>query len=189
MPNLKISQLPELTAITSNAEFAVAQSGVTYRVKAGNNSSGNLYGSFFSSVDQTITANTPKAMSASTQDLSSGIIVVDGSKFTIASGGTYNIQFSAQIKQGANSALMSIWFKKNGNDIPDSATQMDLQNNNSYVFALNFITQVNSNDYVEIWWASNSSTTTIEHFPEAPNVDVSYTRPAIPSLIVTITQI
>jgi len=33
MPNLPISQLPELTAVTANAEFAVAQSGTTYRVK------------------------------------------------------------------------------------------------------------------------------------------------------------
>jgi len=35
MPNLPISQLPELStsAITGNAEFAVAQSGVTYKVK------------------------------------------------------------------------------------------------------------------------------------------------------------
>jgi hypothetical protein len=33
MPNLPISQLPELTAVTSNAEFAVAQGGTTYKVK------------------------------------------------------------------------------------------------------------------------------------------------------------
>jgi hypothetical protein len=33
MPNLPISQLPELTAMTANAEFAVAQDGVTYKVK------------------------------------------------------------------------------------------------------------------------------------------------------------
>jgi hypothetical protein len=189
MPNSTISQLPELTAITSNAEFAVAQNGTTYKVKGGYVSSGNLYGSFYSSVDQTISANTPKAMSASTQDLSNGVTVVDGSKFTVASGGTFNLQFSAQVKQGSNSALTSIWFKKNGNDITDSATQMDLQNNTSYVFVLNFITQLAANEYVEIWWASNSSNTTIEHFPAGPNVDVSYTRPAIPSLIVTVTQV
>lgn len=189
MPNLPISQLPELTAITSSAEFAVAQDGVTYKVKAGNTSSGNLYGSFFSSVDQNIVANTPKAMSADTQDLSNGITVVDGSKFTVVSGGTYNIQFSAQVKQFSNSALMSIWFRKNGVDIDDSATQMDLQNNTSYVFALNFLVELNSNEYVEIWWASNSDNTTIEHFAAAPNVDVNYTRPAIPSLIVTLTQV
>jgi len=33
MPNLPISLLPELTAITSNAEFVVEQSGTTYRIK------------------------------------------------------------------------------------------------------------------------------------------------------------
>jgi hypothetical protein len=33
MSNLPISQLPELTAITQNAEFAVAQEGTTYRIK------------------------------------------------------------------------------------------------------------------------------------------------------------
>lgn len=189
MPNLPISQLPELTAITSNAEFAVAQSGVTYKVKAGYVSSGNLYGSFFSDVDQPITENTPKAMSASTQDLSNGITVVDGSKFTVASGGTFNVQFSAQIKQGSNSALMSIWFRKNGVDVPDSATQLDLQNNNSYVFALNFLVQLNANEYMELYWASNSSNTRIEHFSAGPSGGVTYTRPAIPSLIVTVTQV
>jgi len=33
MPNLPISSLPELTAITSNAEFVVEYSGTTYRIK------------------------------------------------------------------------------------------------------------------------------------------------------------
>lgn len=33
MPNLPISQLPELTAITSNSEFVVEESGTTYKIK------------------------------------------------------------------------------------------------------------------------------------------------------------
>lgn len=189
MSNLPISQLPELTAITSNAEFAVAQSGVTYRVKAGNISSGNLYGSFFDTNDQTITLNTPKAMSASTTDISNGVTVVDGSKFTVASGGTFNLQFSAQVKQASNSALMSVWIRKNGLDVAESSTQLNLQNNTSYVFALNYLIELGTGEYVELWWASDSSNTTLEHFPEGPNVDTSYTRPAIPSLIVTLTQV
>jgi hypothetical protein len=36
MPNLPISSLPELTALTQNAEFAVAEGGTTYRVKTSN---------------------------------------------------------------------------------------------------------------------------------------------------------
>ena len=33
MPNLPISSLPELTAITSNAEFVVEEAGTTYKIK------------------------------------------------------------------------------------------------------------------------------------------------------------
>jgi len=33
MPNLPISSLPELTAITQNAEFVVEQAGTTYKIK------------------------------------------------------------------------------------------------------------------------------------------------------------
>ena len=36
MPDLPISLLPELTAITQNAEFTVSQDGTTYRVKNSN---------------------------------------------------------------------------------------------------------------------------------------------------------
>jgi hypothetical protein len=49
MPNLPISQLPELlsSAITANAEFAVAQGGTTYRVKQGSlNPYSQVYGLF-----------------------------------------------------------------------------------------------------------------------------------------------
>lgn len=49
MPNLPISQLPELasSAITANAEFAVAQAGTTYRVKQGSlNPYPQVYGLF-----------------------------------------------------------------------------------------------------------------------------------------------
>ena len=33
MPNLPISSLPELTAVTANSEFAVEYSGTTYKIK------------------------------------------------------------------------------------------------------------------------------------------------------------
>lgn len=49
MPNLPISQLPELfsSALTQNAEFAVAQSGTTFRIKQGTlNPYPTVYGLF-----------------------------------------------------------------------------------------------------------------------------------------------
>ena len=78
MPNLPISQLPELTAITSNAEFAVAQAGTTYRVKAGYASSGNLFISAYQSTTQSgFTTTAAYSVSASTVAYSNGISLVD----------------------------------------------------------------------------------------------------------------
>jgi len=186
MSNLPISGLPEITSLTPNAEFAVAQGGVTYKVKAANVTTGVLYGSFFSDLDQPISTNVPKAMSANTTDLSSGISVVDGSKFTVSTGGTFNIQFSAQIAQGSNTAEVGIWLRKNGADVSDSTTVLDLQNNTRYLFALNYYLELTSGQYVELWWASSSSNTTIEYIPLQTT---PYNRPAVPSLIVTMSQV
>lgn len=64
MPNLPISQLPELTAVTANAEFAVAQSGTTYKVK---NSTLSPYPTMYGLYSQTgatltITGTTEQSM-------------------------------------------------------------------------------------------------------------------------------
>lgn len=66
MPNLPISQLPELvsSAITANAEFAVAQAGTTYRVKQSSlNPYPQVYGLFSQTgATQTITGVTEQSM-------------------------------------------------------------------------------------------------------------------------------
>lgn len=66
MPNLPISQLPELlsSGITNNAEFAVAQAGTTYRIKQGSlNPYPQVYG-LFSQTGSTIpiTGTTEQSM-------------------------------------------------------------------------------------------------------------------------------
>lgn len=57
MPNLPISQLPELTGITSNAEFAVAQGGVTYKIKNSNLSPYPTVYGLFSQTGNSITVS------------------------------------------------------------------------------------------------------------------------------------
>lgn len=189
MPNLPISQLPELTAITSNAEFAVAQSGTTYRIKAGFASSGNLHGSFHSEVTQfSIPEDTALVMSAATTDYSEGVTVVDNSKFTVASGGTYNLQFSSVFKklQGGTIEFISIWPRINGIDVPWSNTDVSMANNNELVVAAwNFLLEMNGGDYVELMWSSTSNQ--MEMIAIAPQV--TPTRPGTPSVIITLTQI
>lgn len=189
MPNLPISQLPELTAITSNAEFAVAQNGITYKVKAGFASSGNLHGAFHSEITQfSIPSDTELVMSAETTDFSNGVTLLDNSKFIVASAGTYNLQFSSVFKkvQGGTIEFISIWVKVNGNEVPWSNTDISMANNNELIVAAwNFLLELNGGDYVELVWSS--TTDQMEMLAISPQVLPS--RPGTPSVIITLTQI
>lgn len=188
MPNLPISQLPELTAITSNSEFAVAQNGVTYRVKAGYVSSGNLYGVFIDTTDQSLSQNVATVWSANTTLENYGVTLENNTQFKVSSGGTYNFQFSAQVFANNNNESVYVWFRKNGNNIDDSATHFVFPTNNNYsVLAWNFVISLNAGDYLEFVWASlTGNFCSLQHVPEQIGV---VNIPAVPSLIVTVTQI
>jgi hypothetical protein len=187
--NLPISQLPELTAITANAEYAVALSGVTYKVKAGNASSGNIHGAFHSEITQYITsANTAFSMSAETTDFSVGVNVVNGSNIVVSSGGTFNLQFSSVFNktQGGTIEYISIWPKINGQNVPWSNTDVTMANNNELIVAAwNFIFELNAGDVVQLMWSSTSTQMQMVAIPQQSNP----TRPGTPSVIITLTQI
>ena len=132
MPDLPISQLPELTAVTANAEYAVSQGGTTYRVKAGNASSGNIHGAFHSELTQSATsANTAYIMSAATTDYAVGVTVSNGGDLIVSSGGTYNLQFSSVFNktQGGTIEYISIWVAVNDVNIGWSNTDVTMANN------------------------------------------------------------
>jgi hypothetical protein len=65
MPNLPISSLPELaaSALTINAEFAVAQAGTTYKIKNGNLSPFSPVYGLFSQTSNSSTATTTSEVS------------------------------------------------------------------------------------------------------------------------------
>lgn len=189
MADLPISQLPEITAITKDSEFVVAHSGVTYKIKTPNIASGNLHGAFHSEVTQLITsANTAYSMSAASVDFAVGISVVDGSKFTVSSKGTYNFQFSSvfQKLQGGTIEFVSIWLEQSGTPVPWSNTEMSMANNNELIVAAwNFVVEMEAGEYLELKW---SSTTTQMEMLSIPT-QINPTRPGTPSIIVTLTQI
>lgn len=189
MPNLPISLLPELTAITSNAEFAVAQDGTTYKIKAGFASSGNLHGAFHSEVSQSATtADTVLVMSAATTDFSYGVTISSDGKITVASGGTFNLQFSSvfQKTQGGTIEFVSVWPRINGSNVSWSNTDLSMANNNELIVAAwNFIFELNAGDFVELVWSSTTSEMVMVALPPQSTP----TRPGTPSVIITLTQI
>ena len=189
MPDLPISQLPSLTALTSDAQFAVEQGGVTYRIPAGLASSGNLHGAFHSEITQSATtADTALIMSAETTDFSVGVTMVNNSQITVSSGGTYNLQFSSvfQKTQGGSIEFVSIWPRINGNDVDWSNTDMSMANNNELIIASwNFVLELNAGDYIELMWSSTTNQMIMQAIPP----QLLPTRPGTPSVIMTLTQI
>ena len=141
------------------------------------------YISAFHTASITPTQNTSGSFIYNTLITSSGITINNNSQITFANTGIYNIQFSAQIftQTGAN---VYIWFKRNGTNIANSATRIGPTANNEYVVAAwNFVDTFTSSSYVEIAYQSDQTNTQFQYAAATGNI------PAIPSVIVTVTQI
>ena len=140
------------------------------------------YGSFYDTTTQSAAAiNTAYAMNLNTTAESNQIAVVSGSRITFKNRGTYNIQFSAQLDQtsGASHHIF-IWFRKNGIDIPSSASTVAIQGTSAELVASwNFIVSVLGDDYVQIMWAVDNTAVQIVAAPATAFC------PAIPSVIAT----
>ena len=132
-------------------------------------------------------ASSVNVMKFRTADISRGISVVSDSRITMASGGIYNIQFSAQLdKTDSGDDTVQIWLRKNGNNVANTNTETTLVGNNGkHVAAWNFVVQASAGDYYEIAWHSADTAVFINYIVAASTP----TRPAIPSAIVTVTQV
>lgn len=146
------------------------------------------YGAFYSTQDQTNAgATTANKMTYNVTDLSSGVTIVSNSRITIANGGVYNIQFSAQLdKTDSGDDKVDIWLCKNGSNVANTNTETTLVGNNGkHVAAWNFVVQAQAGDYYELCWSSADTNVFLNYMAS----QVSPTRPAIPSVILTVTQI
>jgi hypothetical protein len=104
--------------------------------------------------------------------------------FYVADAGVYNIEFSAQVdsNKGSDSELW-VWLAVNGSDVPESASVIRVKGNDGEtVAAWNWMVELAPNDYFSIIWAADSLQTYLETFA------ASAFHPAIPSLILTVTQ-
>ena len=129
-------------------------------------------------------------MSANTTTLSSGVVLSASTRFVVLNTGVYNFQFSTQLsKTSSNTDEVAIWFRKNGVDLANSNTEMQVAKQGAYgklVAAWNIVESMNANDYLEIVWAS--ADITYELLGE-PAQTTPYAKPATPSIIVTLTQV
>jgi hypothetical protein len=146
------------------------------------------YGSFYSTQDQpNAGATSVNKVTLNQTDLSNGVTVVSNSRITIANPGVYNIAFSAQMdKTDSGDDKVELWLCKNGDPVANSNTETTLVGNNGkHVAAWNFFVNAAAGDYYELCW--NSADTSV--FLNAVVAASNPTRPAIPSVIITVNQV
>jgi hypothetical protein len=144
--------------------------------------------SYWSTSDQTGTANSIQAMTLSATDWQTGVTLESNSHIKFTNAGKYNIAFSAQLHQTNSSGIINIWLAKNGTPVENSNTKCAITANNPYyVAAWNFFVDAAAGDYYQIMWSSTSANSVIEYEP-ATGSGASL-HPAVPSLIVTVNQV
>ena len=151
---------------------------------------GFLYGAFSDTTSQVpALANTPYAITMNTTDVVDGVYLGSPtSRVYFQKSAVYNIQFSLQLQSSsASTKLVAIWARINGTDVPNSATDITIAGSNTQqVAAWNFLLPMNAGQYFELIWASDSTDVSLYYSAAQTS---PYARPAIPSVIMTVTQV
>jgi hypothetical protein len=144
------------------------------------------YGSFYDTTTQLATViNTATAITFNTTDLSQGVFIGSpASRIIVDSEGIYNFDTSFQIdKTSGGVENFFIWFRLNGVDVPDSASQIRIQGNNAEIFSsLNYFFDLKANDYVEMIFSVSDLSVELKSFVAGAPV------PSIPSIILTVSN-
>ena len=144
------------------------------------------YGSFYDTTTQVATViNTAKAITFNSTDLSNGVFIgTPTSRIIVDSEGIYNFDTSFQLdKTSGGTDEFYFWFRLNGTDVPDSASQIRIQGNDAEIFAsLNYFFNLKAGDYVEMMFSTTSLDVELLAVVATPPV------PAIPSIILTVSN-
>lgn len=154
------------------------------------------WGSFWDTTDQGIASTTLAYVMTlnNTDPDSNGVYIENGSKITFKNKAVYNIQFSVQFSNANSNASLAneatIWIKKNGNDVPQTAGIVTIptkhgSTNGAAIAAWNYILSLNADDYVEFYWHASNTSISIDSSLDGGNP----THPDIPGLIVTAQQV
>lgn len=153
------------------------------------------YGAFSDTTTQApAAAYTPYGITFNTTDFALGFSRgTPTSRIVAPASGLYNFQFSAQLtSSNASAKTVWIWPRKNGVDIPNSNSEVSLSaNGEDMVVAWNWVVSMNANDYFEIMYASSDTAISLSAHAATTgaNGTATFARPAVPSIILTVTEV
>lgn len=202
MADKKITELPELKNIASNDLFAVVDQSATETKKVSfssltNSLTGSLvqsaYVSVYSSASQVLAVSgAAQPVTFTSTWATKGITLQSGSRLVMEEPGVYQFNFVAQVSNTDNAVHDSwFWIKYNGENFPNSATQMTLNPRKSsgepsaQLMTMNIVGQnVVPNGYIELYWTGDTATvTTLKETPATAII------PETPSIIADIIRV
>ncbi len=203
MANVKITDMTAASTPLAGTELLeIVQGGESRKVAAsaiGNSASalpyasvsGRAYISAYDITDQTGSTSAATAVKINTTSFSSGISIAnDGSgnptRITFTAAGTYMIAPSLQFANSdTNDHEINIWFRKNGTNISNSNTVINVPkaaDGGNNFFQIVVYEQVTAGQYVEIMWLPTNTAVTLDYIaagaiaPAAPSVILSSER-------------
>jgi len=141
--------------------------------------------------DQANASITGENLLTLTPAFSNGITVTNNSRIKVPCAGQYLVTFTLQVTNRGNTAAeFEVWAKDTGVNYALSNTRYDIPVRKSSTIWAHVVPAVTgiftvddpANDYLEIAWWSDSLDVYLEHYAAG----TSPTRPAIPSVILTI---
>ena len=138
-------------------------------------------------VDQTGNVSAATAVTFNTDLTGTGISVVASTQVTFTAAGTYALAPSIQFKNtDTNDHDATIWFRKNGTNIANSATIVNIPkaaDGGAAIFSLSFFDTVTAGQYIEIMWLPEDIAVTVDF------IAAGAIAPGVPSIICPVTRI
>jgi hypothetical protein len=155
-------------------------------------SQNNNFGAFYDTTTQSSGGTTSSNLvTFNTTDVSNGIYIVNGSKITLSKSGYYLINLLGQFifTGGSTNYDITIWYAINGTAATASSYTYTIgSSQRSQVIAnVEDISYFNSGDYIQFYWWSNITQSSITLAPTAAGTNP--TRPLSPSVNANIIQI
>ena len=197
MANVKISDMTPGTAPTGAELLEAVQGGGTVSLTASQIAyAARKYGSFCDVTDQTGNTGTPTAVEFGTNIVNTAGVTVanNGSsrptRVTYATAGTYMFAPNLQFRNSdAADHDVTIWLRKNGTDITNSATKITVPktgDGGNAFFQIVFYETVTASQYLEVMWVPENVSVTLDFTAAAAGPPAI---PAIPSTIVVTERI
>jgi hypothetical protein len=151
---------------------------------------GRAHGIFYDLSDQTFTADTATVVEFDTTGLAAGVSVTSSTRITFAAAGVYEIASRLQFQNiDNNDHDAEVWFRLNGTDIPNSASELVIPKSSDggvTCQAATGLLQVTAGQYLEVVVAVENAGVTLHHVDAQT---VPYNRPVIPAVILVVNRI